>query len=164
MKIRTKSDVRVFLFFFIILSGCQTVLGPAVSRNSIDQSEKKWINRKIQNYQIEVHYFTLGTDVFTTTEVRDGKVSDTKCIIGPMFENMGGDQCAWFKRAPATFTVPELFNSSRTLVTQTDTLSGDMKKDAFIILFDPQYGFPNKIVWRPPEYTEWDILSFKVLP
>ena len=159
-----KTEVLVVLLVSIIISGCQS------TKSAIDQSEKKWLDQKIQNYQIGVHYFTYGTEVYTTILVRDGKIADVKCNIGTMFAKNGiSDQCAYFLQNPESLAVPGLFNSARDLISDIDKynlhdLPDYMQSNPISISFDPQYGFPNRMVWQPPEYTEWEVLSFKVVP
>ena len=74
------------------------------------------------------------------------------------------DQCAYFLQNPDFFTVPGLFDSARLLVSDVNNLTDEYKADAISISFDPQYGFPNRMAWNPPEPTEWEVLSFKVNP
>jgi Family of unknown function (DUF6174) len=158
---KAKVEVLVILLVSIIISGCQSTKETI----AINQSEKKWLDQKIQNYRIEVHYYTLGTEVFTTILVRNGKVVDVKCSVGTMFTNGDIlDQCAYFLQNPEFLAVPGLFDSARSLVSDVNNLNDEMKANAISISFDPQYGFPNRMAWNPPEPTEWEVLSFKVNP
>jgi hypothetical protein len=126
----------------------------------MDSARLLWDEQAIGSYRLTTTLSRFGADITVTVVVRDGEVISHECAPEPTDNNMG---CKWARKYPENHTVAGLFAELRHLYTEAQNM--DMEpNDAIDVLYDQQLGYPRRIVWNPPEYTRWTVMSFERLP
>jgi hypothetical protein len=167
---------RLLLIVLVLLAACGNEPSSPATRTrathealfaqlseELARAEERWAAAAIDDYEIGVHYFTFGMEIYTHLVVRDNKVVETSCEVGTMFDETDEGQCGWFKDASDRHTVPGLFASAHGLINDAKAYWG-MEDEAIVSLeFEAKHGYPTVLIWHPPEYTRWEVTSFKPL-
>ncbi len=167
IRIKTFAAFWIQLAMIIAFAGCASITSPvsgSTLSKEIRSAEEGWQAHKIVNYEIDVHYFTYGADIYTHLVVLNGQVADKKCEIGTMFKASGQSQCDWFNQHFEDFTIPGLFEAARTLDRNfQSSFSASDRSTAPHAYFNRTYSYPERLIWQLPEYSEWNVTSFKKL-
>lgn len=127
----------------------------------IAAAERLWLQQALSSYALELHFFTLGTEIFVHLTVVDGTVIERTCQAGTMFDPTDKSQCARFFEAPEHYTVSGLFATARALNADFLRLTeGQPSNYTPTFTFHATQGYPLHLVWSLPEYAEWEVTTF----
>jgi hypothetical protein len=126
----------------------------------IDRAELLWEGQAISHYRLVTTFSSFGSDITVTVVVSGSQVIEHECAPDP---NDSNDGCKWARKTPQKYTVAGLFSELRHLLSQVKQ-TGYPPNQAMDVLYDDQLGYPRRIVWNPPEYTRWNVMSFEQLP
>ena len=145
-------DLRIISgFIFIVLTFIFLLLGyrvffvsdriaAAFWEAAMDRAEKRWNNKHISSYTIQVQEWSWWHMQNYTVVVRDGKVTNSSSTCG---QAPGADSpCDVYNFDPNNFTVPGLFAAAR---------EWGMKD---MVTFSREFGFPSTIDSDIPQLAD----------
>jgi hypothetical protein len=133
------------------------------SLREIEDGERKWQAKGITNYEIDIHFFTFGADIYAHLVVTNGRITDHTCQRGEMFPDYD-DKCPSFNAHPERLDIPELFRTGNAMgkeIEKAEGSGGSPSPFAPSVYLNPIFGFPYKLIQQRPEYTEWNVTSFR---
>lgn len=141
--------------FVLVILPSRVVYVEYADMATIDQAEREWQAANIRKYQLTVDYLSFGVNERVKTTVVDGNVVAVEC-----YDKDTKSSCE-----DSGYTVPDLFRIARKYSERSDRSASleDKRRAPFGVLFDSTNHYPRYMVWRPSEYSTWDVTSFTVL-